>query len=309
MKLPVFKALGATFGYLTSRAGYLVQALWLPTLLMIAALAWIMPDYLDAALAMEALGPNPDPAEAMNALGAAAAPMGLLLLASAIFYPMMIAASLRNVVRGDELKLPFYLSYGGDEFRIALAYILLIILVIIAAGVGILALTVLAMALAAALSGAGAAIAGLISIAAAAAFVWFMLRLSLMFAASIGTRTLGLAQSWSATGSAVFGLFVFWLVIVGLQMVVGGVYFAVALPEMFGFYGEMMKAGADQAAQNEVSARMVEYQRSLYEFGGAKFVVYNIATYVYMIVQTAIFGAASGVAWRYLSSDEGTSAA
>ncbi|MCA8888038.1 MAG: hypothetical protein KDA46_04345 [Parvularculaceae bacterium] len=303
MKLPVFKALGATFGYLISRAVHLVQALWLPGLLMIAAMAWIMPDYIDATLAVERMGDTPDPAEAMNALGAMMAPMGLLLLASAIFYPMMIAASLRNVVRGDELKMPFYLNYGGDEIRIALAYILLIVLVSLAAGVGALALGVLAAALAAAFSGAGAAIAGVIGLVAFAALIWFMLRLSVMFAASIGTRTLGLAQSWSATKGAVFSLFAFWLVIVGILMIIGGVYFAVSMPEMFGFYGELMKAGADQAAQSEISARMMEYQKSLYTFGGPKFFVYTIATYVYLIVQTAIWGAASGVAWRYLSDD------
>jgi hypothetical protein len=115
MKLPVFRAFFAGLALFFTHAGELFKALWLPALLMSTASYFILPSYLDAGARMAAGEHSTDPREAFAALAPAMKYMGLLYLASAVFYPMMIAGNLKYIIRGQTLRLPSTCNTGSTR--------------------------------------------------------------------------------------------------------------------------------------------------------------------------------------------------
>ncbi len=301
MKFPVFKAFSATLAYLAQHAAALATALWLPALLLMAGTAAIMPQYIDRVISISALGAHPDPAEAAALLGPMFKSVGLLLLMGAVLYPMLIVASLRHLVRGDPLKAPFYLAFGGDELRVLGAYALIIILTMVVYLVFALAFAALAAVLALispALAGFGALGVGLFGLVA---MLWFMARISVTFPAAIATRSIGLAQSWRATKGNAAPLVFFWILIGVIIVVIGIVYAATLMPGLLAVYGDLFAAGADPAAQQDASIRLLQAQRDLYDIKSSAFWPFIIGTFAYTIVMMAVINTASGTAWRYLT--------
>jgi hypothetical protein len=227
--------------------------------------------------------------------------IGLLLLIGAVLYPMLIVASLRHLVRGDRLKAPFYLGFGGDELRVLGAYALIIILTMVVYLVFALAFAALAAVLALispALAGFGAlglALFGLV------ALFWFMSRISVTFPAAIATRSIGLAQSWRATKGNSAPLIGFWILVGVILIVIGFIYAAALMPGLLAVYGDLFAAGADPAAQHDANIRLLEAQRDLYDIKSAAFWPFMIGTFVYTMLIMAVINTASGTAWRYLT--------
>ena len=91
--------------------------------------------------------------------------MGLIYLSAAIAYPMMIAGALKHVVRGEAPRMPFYLSYGLDEIRILLSYIILVIMVSLVAFVGVFAMMALGLAFSALSADIGGIVTALLILA------------------------------------------------------------------------------------------------------------------------------------------------
>lgn len=301
MKFPVFKAFSATFAYLAQHAVNLATALWLPTLLLIAGMAAIMPQYLDGVIAVSSLGEHPDPAAAAAFLGPIFKSIGLLLLIAAVLNPMLIVASLRHLVRGDPLKAPFYLGFGGDELRVLGAYALIIILTMVVYLVFALALGALAAVLALispVLAGIGALGVGLFGLVA---LFWFLARISVTFPAAIATRSIGLAQSWRATKGNSLQLVCFWILIGIILVVIGCLYAAMLMPGFLAVYGDLFAAGADPAAQHDANIRLLQAQRDLYDIDNAAFWPFMIGTFVYTMLMMAVINTASGTAWRCLT--------
>lgn len=301
MRFPIMKAFGATIAYLAQHAVDLVKALWLPVLLLMAAMATIMPDYLDSAAALLALGANPDP----NAMVSAAAPLiragAILMLASAVFYPMMIVAALRHVVRGDRQKMPFYLGFGGDELRTLGAYVLLFVMLFLAYLVFVLALFVIG-GVFALISPAAAGIGAMIAaIAGLVGFCWFVARLSVMFPAALATKTLGIAQSWRATKGNSARLIVYWILVAAPLIALSVAFFVLFMGDAFPIYAELFEAGADPEAQNAANRKLLELQRAYYDIKSAKFWPYAVGTFLYTIAIMAIVNVAAGIAWRCLT--------
>lgn len=301
MRFPVFKAFGATLAYLAGHAGGLLQALWLPALLFLGATMAVTPDYLDGAVAMMALGPTPDPEQVL----AIAPPMiragGVLMLANVLFYPMMTVGALRHVVRGDRLKWPFYLGFGGDEIRTLGAYVLMMVMLVLVYLVFILAIVVIlgVLSLVSPMLGGVAGLAALV--AGFLGMVWFMTRLSVTLPAALAERSLGVAQSWRATKGNSARLFFYWILIAAPLLVVIAIYAVIFLGDFFPIYQELIKAGADQAAQQKANVRILEIQREFYDITKPKFWSFAIGAYLYMIATMAIINVASGIAWRYLT--------
>lgn len=304
MKFPVGKALAATFGYLAQHALLLLQSLWLPTLLLTAAIAWQSGPYMEAALSLVELGPNPEPNAAMAVMGPIGKSVGVMFLAALICYPMIAVASLRHVVRGDTLKAPFYLGFGGDELRLLGAYILFILVFLLAYLVFALAIGVLAGVLTMISPAVGAAASGVLLVAGVVAMFWFLVRLSLTFAASMSTKTLGLAQSWNETKGRSGGLFLFWIVVCLVVIILSIGFVFVAMPGIAGIYAELFRASGDAAAELEVTKKMLAMQRDMYDPSKAGFWVYFGASYVFTMIVSAIMYVASGVAWRYVDESK-----
>lgn len=301
MKFPVFKAFGATLAYLAGHAAVLVKALWLPALLMVAAVTAVMPGYLDPAIKILGLGANPDPNELLLVAGPMMGSIGLLMLVAAILYPMMIVGALRHIVRGDAQKLPFYLGFGGDELRALGAYVLIVVMLLLAYLVFALAIGVTTgvLTLVSPIVGAVGALVGVI--AGLGAFAWFATRISLTFPASMATKTLGLAQSFRATKGNSARLFVFWFFIWLILVVIALVYFGLFMSDAIPVYQELVDAGADPVAQQEANLKLLQMQRDLYDMGNPKFWPFATGTFVYTVAMMALVNAAAGIAWRYLT--------
>lgn len=303
MKFPVFTAFSATFAYLGGHAVLLLKALWLPALLLTAALAAVMPKYLASAVAISELGANPDPNEAMALAGPLFRSIGLLLMVGAVLYPMLIVASLRRIVRGDDRKLPFYLNFAGDELRTLGAYTLIFVMVTISYLVFALALGViggvvgLVSPVAGAIGAFGAAVAGL------GVLAWFMTRISVTFPAVMATRTLGLAQSWRATKGHALRLFAFWALIAIVLVLAALIHAAALTPNMMSVYGELVAAGADEAAQQQIQIRILQAQRDLYDIESPLFWPFTIGSFIYTMAMIAVINVAAGTAWRCLKGE------
>jgi len=204
MKLPVLKAFGATLAYLVKHAPTLFAAMWLPALLLIAGTAYAMPQYMESMMAFS----NADPAAGIPSFPPEFfRSMGIMLGASVLFYPMLTVASLRHLVRGDDLKAPFYLGFGGDEIRVIAAYLLFMLMfvaVYVVFILGFLVVTLVVSLLSKEIAGVFAALG---AFAGLVALFWFLLRLALIFPATIATRKIGIAESWHATKAMHSGCF------------------------------------------------------------------------------------------------------
>ncbi len=305
MKLPVFSAFGASISYTIAHFPTLLRITWLPALLLMAAYAYFMPAMMEMQMNMAAVdGDGADQAAMFAAMAESMKASGYIYLASAIFYPMLIAGVLRHVVRGDAPRLPFYLWFGGDEFRVLISYILLVVMGSLIGIVGFLAVMVAGIVAAVVSQAVGGVIIGLLSVAFMIAIIWFMLRMSVVFPASVGERTIGIARSWSLTKGNAWSLFfywVLWLIVLGF---IGGIYAIFAVSDFFNLIPELIAAGTDEAAQQAIEARMIEVQMHMYDITKPGYWPYMIATYLYTIISFSFSTAASGVAYRYLAGDE-----
>jgi len=305
MKLPVFKAFFAGLALVFGKAGELFKALWLPALLMMGAMAFIMPRYLGAAVDMTAMDSETDPAAVFAAMGPMFKYMGLLYLAMAILYPIMIAGNLKYIIRGQELRLPFYLRFGLDEFRILITVILLFIMIVLATVAGELAIVVLTIVSALGSKAIGGAIMLIAVLVFAIALIWFLLRMSLALPAAIGARKIGISESWRLTKGNAWRLFFYWFFWLVVFVIVAVAYSAVSFSEFFSLLQEMAAtAGQDPSAANEFQQRMLEMQRDQWDASKPGFWLYAAGTYLYTLVNAALGNVAGGVAYRYLSGGE-----
>lgn len=305
MKLPVFKAFFAGFALFFTHAGEFLKALWLPALLMAVASYLILPSYLDAAVRMAAAEQSSDPGEAFAALAPAMKYMGLLYLASAVFYPMMIAGNLKFIIRGKTLHLPFYLQYGLDEVRLLFTIILLAVMLFLAYAAGALALAVLTVIAAMSQKAIGGVIVLAAMFAFAVALVWFLLRMSMSLPAAIGARKIGIAVSWRMTAGNVWRLFFYWLMWLAVFCLLASVYLALAAPEFWPLMKQVIAlAGHDPDAAREIEMKMTLLQLDLLDDAKPGFWRYAIGTYLYSVVYAALWNISGGVAYRYLSGEQ-----
>lgn len=306
MKLSVFRAVGATFAYFTGEIATLVRILWLPLILLGVGIALVFPRYGAAALAMMELGPAPDPAAAMPLVGSLAAAGGLFMLVFAIFYPMMFAGVMRHVIRGEKPKLPFYLSFGGDELRVLVTYVAVMIMLVLVYVVGVVALIVVS-AMLALIPGAGAAIAGIVGIIGVIAFlcvlIWFALRMSLALPATIGARTIGIAKSWQATKGNVWRLLAFWVVWGVLFFAAQAVLMAVIMPDYFSDMARIFAAAGDPEAVRRIQIESLRDSIETFSLSSPKIVLTALAGGAYGFFMLGLWAAAMGVAYRYVAGE------
>lgn len=304
MKFPVIKAFVATFAYLAQHAAGLVKALWLPVALLVGLQIYAMTPFFGAISSIIALGDNPDPAEAVPLLGELGK-WGLVLTAgSAVAYPMMTVASLRHVVRGDELKTPFYFRYGGDELRVLAAYILLSAMIILISIVGGLAGSAIALIVALALPQARAFLNGLAELAVNIVTIWFRLRLSALYPASIATGTIGFGASWSVTKGHALRLFFFWM---SIGFVLAPLLVAVSAPfagKFFPLFQKLSEAGEDAAAVREAIIPILDAIGKLFSPESPSFALFAPLFFAGTLVSTAAFNVAAGISWRYLTEGD-----
>ncbi|OFX05243.1 MAG: hypothetical protein A3E78_06885 [Alphaproteobacteria bacterium RIFCSPHIGHO2_12_FULL_63_12] len=301
MKFPVIKAFGATFAYLAARWLPLAKALWFPVALLVGLQLYTMTPLMTATSSIIGLGENPDPAEAATLVGELGK-WGLVMIAgSAVAYPMMTVASLLHLVRGEELKAPIYLRYGGDELRLLAAYILLSGMLLVISIVGGLGATVVVVIVSLVLPQARAFLNSLAEIAVNLATIWFRLRLSVLYPASISTGTIGFGASWEITKGHAWPLFFFWVLI---SLAVTPLIVIMSAPfagEFFPLFQRLSEAGADQAQARQAIIPILDAIARLFSPENPSFALFAAVLFAATLATTAVFNVAAGISWRFLT--------
>lgn len=301
MKFPVFKAFSATLAYLARHAIDLLKALWLPTLLLTALQFYALAPMFGAMSSLVALGDNPDPTEAVALFGDFAKWGGVLMVGTAIVMPMMTVASLTHLLRGEEIRLPFYFRYGGDELRVLAAYALLFLMVIVITLVGGLAASVIVLLFALVSPASKDAAAGVSDLLINIVTFWFQLRLCALYPASIATRRIGFDVAWLATKGQVLRLLGFWI-LTGLVLAPFALV-AVSLigADLFPLMAKMGEAGQDQAAARAAVIPILDEMKRVFSVDNPSIAILAPALFVTTLASTAITNVAAGTAWRYLT--------
>jgi hypothetical protein len=307
MKLPVFKAIGATFGYFATHGLGVVKALWLPTLLFTGAMLFLLPKYFAPVVSLMELGPTPSPQQAAQIMGPAFQWIGLLLLAAFLFQPMAYVGAMRHVLRGQELKAPFYLGFGGDELRVAATFILMIILIGIVYVIGVLGLMALTAALGALGQGAAwaGALAGILGIALFGFILWIALRLSLSLPAAVAEKRIGLPYSWRAGKGNTLRLLLFFFIFVLIMIPAVAVYVNIMMPDYFSSLKKIAEAGTDIAKSHEIQTAMMKKQMEALTPGSDGYLVRAAGVFLYNLFMNALWTIPPAIAYRFISGDAG----
>jgi hypothetical protein len=297
MNFRVFKAFAATFAYLAGHWPLLLKAMWLPALIITGLQLYAAPSLFNGLAELALLGPNPAPEAATAAFRTFGGSLIWYVVAGFIFFPMLTVASLRHIIRGEDLRAPFYLNYGADETRVMAANFLFNLMIVVISIVGELVVGVLAAAFLLFGAGAGAAARSIGALGVNAATAWFQLRMSTLFPAVIATQTLGFGEAWVSTRRG-------WLALAGYWILIGVVILpAIAvflLPMILPVAGDLAGLGAGDASS---MASLLQKLADSLDPKAAGFWVTAAAIFVMTLIVNAIVNVASAVAWRYLSSE------
>jgi hypothetical protein len=304
MKLPVFKAFGATYSFVFGNLFACIRIIWLPLAILYAGfyfvagtifpiiiqLLWTIPeDPDDAVLVM--------PQALLHLLGPLAQWEGLAILAVLVLMAIISAGLLRFVIRGERPRLPFYLGFGGAEISLILTWILVALL--------FLALYVALMMLVAAASIGVAMVAkplvALVAfvgiLACIIIFIWFALRLSLAGAGAIAVRGIGIGPSWSASKGNAWQLLGFWILVflplIAIGIVVSTITKVMILPDLLANLPVH-----DGHLDPHAAAAMLE---KLFATIQGKLPLLLGVSYVIRLVTYPILIGAGGVAYRLLT--------
>lgn len=309
MKLPVFKAFGATYSLVFGNFFTCVQIVWLPLAILLAGFYFVADKLFPIIVALIRTMPEKgaDAAEVMPvAILHLLAPLlqwqGVIFLGALLLMSIIVAGLLKFAVRGEKPSLPFYLGFGGAEIGLIFTWILVFMILMavyvgFAVGVGTLALTV------ASLSKDLLPLVLFVAIVLCVIiYAWLLLRLSLSSAGSIGVKGIGIGASWSASRGNALGLLGFWILvflpIVAIGMVANSVMHAFLLPDIFAM---LPIRGGGHMSHAEVADALEKFFAAIHD----KLPILLAIGYVMRLITVPILTSAGGVAYRMLTEGEG----
>lgn len=302
MGFPVFRAFGAGIAYLFTHFLTIIRILWLPALLVMAVQIYVTPAMLDAQLSMisdEAAGQPVDPFAALNSMFKY---LGYLYGAMAILYPMMYAGLLKHIVFGKAPRLPFYFQFGFDELRIVGAFVALLVLVLIVYFFAFL-LIVLLTALSVIVNDTiGEFIFTASLVALGVVLIWFSLRMSVIYAAAIGDKGIGIESSWNLTAGRVWSLLLFWILWIAVWAIPYLALLLFLMPEIF----SLAAGSAQMSSSQTIETDIFTMQRDIWDLSKPAAWLNMAGSYVFLLVYTAVTIVPIGVAYIYMKrADEG----
>lgn len=311
MKLPVFKAFGATYSFVLNNLFACVQIVWLPLAIMYAAAYWFLKQVLplipQLISQIETAKDTGTPESVPYAMLRLFAPIiqyeALLFLLVLVLFAVLSAGLLRFVVRGERPRLPFYLGFGGDELRLIFTWILIVLLFIGFELAAAIAIAILAAVTAMAAKPLAATVAALAVVACLLIGLWLVLRLSLSGAGAIAVRGIGIGPSWRAARGNSLNLLGFWILVfiplIAIGMVLGGITSSVILPDILGIVQSLRLHEADESARaagEVVTKLLAALEPKLPALFAVSYVI-RLVTYPIVII-------AGGIAYRFLTEDE-----
>jgi len=308
VKLPVFKAFGATYSLVLGNLFTCIQIVWLPLAILYAGFYFIADKLFPIIVALVRTMPEKgaDAAEVMPvAILHLLAPLlqwqGVIFLAGLVLTAMMAAGLLKFAVRGEKPSLPFYLGFGGAELGLILTWILVFIILMavyigFAIGVGTLALTIASLS------------KELVPLVLAVAvvfclviFVWLLLRLSLAGAGSIAVRGIGIGPAWFASRGNALNLLGFWILvflpIIGIGMIESAVMKVFLLPDFL----DMFFSEGGHMTHEEGADLIEKVFASIHE----KLPILLAIAYVARLITIPILNCAAGIAYRMTTEGDG----
>lgn len=309
MRLPIFKAFGATIGLVTARFGTLVQIAWLPMLAMSAVSAWFLWNLLPALSGLLQLSEHSRPEDVAAAVGPLFLPVLLVFAVALVFMPMLFAGLLRYIVRGERPPGPFYLHFGGDELRTLGTYAGIVLI-----NLGIAMVLAMIGGLVVPMVGgkgspAGALGGSLIELAARLVELFIAVRLSLAFPAAIGARAIGIGLSWQLSRGNFWRLLGYWALWYAALVLVAAV---IALPFLAPL-GDLLRefegvAGNEAAAKELMAAKIGAISDWVAANGTAVWLAIGVHYAVSLII-TIVQVTAAGVAYRLIKAEGADAAA
>lgn len=267
-RLPVFRAIAATFAFFLENWVDLLRIAWLPQLVQML---------LARVLASVPGGP-------------------LLLLVIGLATNALVAAGiLKLVLRGEKPSQPFYLAFGSEELRLIGTWCVIVLLAG-AIGGACFIVAFLAGQLFGALPGIGAILGAVMAIAAIMGPLWAMVRLSLASPAAVVGPTIGVTPSWRRTAGQFWPMFGFWLVFVALVFAANWIVYVLLLPDYFSGLAEVMQAppAERQALAQDFELRLTAMLDLATPAGAGR----NAVFFLLGLFCTSLMTLAAGVAWR-----------
>lgn len=303
MKLPVFKAFGATVGLVTGRFATLVEIAWLPMLVMSGVTAWLLLNLIPTLTNLLSLSEQSRPEDVAAALSPFVLPMFVVFAVALVFMPMLFAGLLRYIVRGERPSSHFYLHFGGDELKVLGTYVGIVLI-----NLGVALLLTIVGALLVSMSGgkgapAGALVERLIDLAARGAELYIALLLSLAFPAAIGYRAVGVGPSWQLTKGNLWRLFGYWALWYAVLALAVGLCALPFLSSIGAFARELQAVAGNDAAAKAFFIEKVRALGAWVAANGTTVWLVAAAHYAISLIVTIVQVAAAGVAYRLIKAE------
>lgn len=319
MKLPVFKAVGATYSLVFGNLITCIQIVWLPLAIFYGAIYWfalkilpLIPGLIHEIATIKAQGGPTDPEQIPMSVLLLFGPLvhayaiGMLLML--LVFAIITAGLLRFVMRGQRPRLPFYLGFGADELRLIGTWFLLVLLVVAVEFLGGITVFLASAATSIASQSLAIVVSVLACIALFAFLLWFALRLSLAGAGAIAERGIGIGPSWKAGKGNSLNLLGFWILLIlpliAGGMVVGMIICAVVLPDLLGVLSTLPIHNAEPDPQ-----QVADTLTKILGVVQAKLPVLFGISFVARLIMYPIIICGSGVAYRLILNEDEEEAA
>lgn len=303
MKLPVFRAIGATFAFIAHHFVDVLKIVWLPLVMNFAAFVLIMPGYTTAMSRFQSITPGSSQQDIMDALTNALPHFALLIVITSLINLVLFAGLLRLLIRGEKPALPFYLAFGADELRL-LGTLLAGVGIDVVIAIAFILLSMLAGVLSSLGPGPGGFIQFLAIIGLVIATIYVTLRLSLAAPATIDQKKIGLLPSWQASEEAIGPLLGYWILFILMMIVVSIVVGIFTTPP--GYTDAIRQAlTAGSAADRRIAINQAnDIMLGMYRFSDVGNTIRMGVSYLMNAVISIVIAIAAGVAWRYLTGAE-----
>jgi hypothetical protein len=309
MKLPVFRAIGATFGFLASRWLDILKIVWLPAALTCAVNLLIMPVYMNqvAAATLDgaaAGGATGGPQQMIDQTLATLPILAVLAFASALVNALLFSGLMKLMIRNETPKLPVYFAAGADELRLLGSWGVML-LGAVGVALGVWAALWLSRLLASMGPGPGAIIGLVAACGVIGVGVWLAVRMSLVAPAVIAHRRLGIEPSWTITEENAWRLIGFWLLwIVPFFIIASLLTPVLSAPGYLEATRDIYAAARSPARMQAAIQHAYEIQAAGYQLTNGGNIARMIASSLLGVGATTLLAIAGGAAWRLLTEEE-----
>jgi hypothetical protein len=298
MKLPVFRAIGATFAFIAKYWLDILKIAWVPAALTCAIYLLIMPPYMAQVGAME----TPAPGDVFAPMLATLPYTLALIIASTVVNVPLVSGLMKLIVRDERPRL-LPIAFGADERNVLGSWGLIFAgcLGLIAVFGGALLLTQLLASLG---PGPGSIIGLVAAVVVVGVGIWLGVRVSLASPAAIALKRIGVQPSWDATEENAWRLIGFWLIWIVAMFIISS--FLTPFLTSPGYLDAVREIGPAARSPARLQAAMKHSNEVLaagYALSDVGNVVRLLANALLAFLATLVLAIASGVAWRELTAE------